>query len=218
MSIILSRPVFLLLSLATFTMVGAGSAAANSTPTPIPGTVLTSATSLTPEIPRTPQQVAPAETAAPKVSQVDIEPGQSTQSGASYVGIAGNIGISGGDTALGDSNFAVISKIGLTNRISVRPGAVISGDNSTVLLPVTYDFSFNPVDAFSAPLPFAPYAGAGVAISTGDDADVGPMLTVGVDFPLTSQFTATAAFNVGFVEDTSTGLIIGVGYNFGNLF
>lgn len=191
--------------------------AANSI-APLPGTTNTSAASLSQEQP--PSQPMQPTTAIPvpkKVGQAPISSDRPTQRGSSYVGIAGNIGLSGSGTDLGDGNFAVISKIGLTNTFSVRPGAVI-GDNPTILIPVTYDFSFSPTDAFAAPLPINPYLGAGVVIGTGDETDVGPMITAGVDFPITDQFTATAGVNIGFVEDTSVGLQIGVGYNFGRLF
>lgn len=184
---------------------------------PVPGTTTTSAASLTREPSHTSQPTKPAQTAAPKkVAQTPIAPGRATRGGSSYFGIAGNIGLSGGSTSLGDGNFALISKIGLTNRFSVRPGAVI-GSDPTILIPITYDFSFPATDAFSVPLPIAPYLGAGVVIGTGGDTDVGPMITAGVDFPLTPQFTATAGFNVGFIKDTSVGLQIGVGYNFRGL-
>jgi hypothetical protein len=52
-------------------------------------------------------------------SDINVNPGRPTQSGSSYVGIAGNIGLSG-DSALSDTNFAVISKIGLTRQLSFR--------------------------------------------------------------------------------------------------
>jgi hypothetical protein len=56
-----------------------------------------------------------------------------------------------------------------------------------------------------------------VAISTGDDSTIGALITGGVDVPLSSQFTATAAVNVGFVDETEVGLLIGVGYTFSGL-
>ena len=145
----------------------------------------------------------------------DVEAGRATRGGSSYIGVAGNIGLGGGETALGEGNFSVISKIGFTNAVSVRPSVVI-GDNTTILIPVTYDFSVRPtgVDA-EAISTFAPYIGAGIGIATGDNSDVAPMLTAGVDVPIASQFTATAAVNAGFFDSTSVGLAIGVGYNFG---
>jgi hypothetical protein len=186
--------------------------------TPIPGTTSTSSVTLVSqsasEFPKSTSQLS-AQNVNPRVAQADIDPGRPTRGGRSYVGLAANIGLGGGDSALGDGNFMVISKIGFTNVLSVRPSAVL-GDNTTILIPVTYDFSFNQVaDPFSEPLPIAPYVGAGAAIKTGDDSKVGFLVSGGVDVPLTNQFTATAAVNAAFFDETDLGLTVGVGYNFG---
>lgn len=187
---------------------------ANPIVTPVPGTTSTSSAALTGQYPE-----AQFQASVPKydsqVAQADIDPGRPTRGGSSYVGIAANIGISGGDSSLGDANFMVISKVGLSNAISVRPSAVI-GDNTTFLIPVTYDFSFQQAaDPFSEPLPIAPYVGAGAAITTGDETQVGFLVSGGVDVPLNAQFTANAAVNAAFFDETDIGLSIGVGYNFG---
>ncbi len=180
--------------------------------TPIPGTVATSSATLTSEFAEPTSQTT-TQLSAPKVAQSDIDLGRSTRGGSSYVGIAANIGLSGGDSSLGDGNFAVISKIGLTNSVSVRPSAVF-GDNTTVLLPITYDFNFQSADAFSEPLPIAPYVGVGAAYKTGNDSQFAFLISGGIDVPLTPQFTATAAVNAGFFGQTDVGLLLGVGYNF----
>ena len=127
--------------------------------------------------------------------------------------MAGNIGLGGGDSSLGDGNFAVISKVGVTNTISLRPSAVF-GNNTTILIPVTYDFKLQQPDPFDEPLAFAPYVGVGAAIKTGDDSKTALLVSGGVDFPLNAQFTATASLNAGFFDDTDVGLLLGVGYNF----
>ncbi|MDF5708672.1 MAG: hypothetical protein PUP90_13670 [Nostoc sp. S4] len=176
--------------------------------TPIPGTVATSSAKLTSE----PDQLN-SQPSAPQVAQSDINLGTTTRGGSSYVGVAGNIGLSGDDSSLGDGNFAVISKVGLTNAISVRPSAIF-GDNTTILLPVTYDFSFKSADAFSEPLAIAPYVGVGAAWKTGDDSQFAFLLSGGIDVPISSQFTATASVNAGFFDQTDVGLLLGVGYNF----
>ncbi|MFH7028388.1 MAG: hypothetical protein ACHBN1_24075 [Heteroscytonema crispum UTEX LB 1556] len=191
---------------------------ASSTLTPIPGTTSTSSVALASQsasqFPKSTSQPS-AQNIPPRVAQADIDPGRPTRGGRSYVGVAANIGLGGGDSALGDGNFMVISKIGFTNVLSVRPSAVL-GDNTTILVPVTYDFSFNQVaDPFSEPLPIAPYVGAGAAIKTGDNSKVGFLISGGVDVPLTNQFTATAAVNAAFFDQTDLGLTVGVGYNFG---
>lgn len=187
---------------------------ANPIVTPVPGTTSTSSAALTAQYPQAQFQASLPKSNS-QVAQADIDPGRPTRGGSSYVGVAANIGIGGGDSSLGDGNFMVISKIGLSNAISVRPSAVI-GDNTAFLIPVTYDFSFQqPSDPFSEPLPFAPYVGAGAAIKTGDDTQVAFLVSGGVDVPLTPQFTANAAVNAAFFDETDIGLSIGVGYNFG---
>ncbi len=183
--------------------------------TPVPGTTSTSSAALIAQYPQAQFQASVPKSNA-QVAQADINPGRPTRGGKSYVGIAANIGIGGGDSSLGDGNFMVISKVGLSNTISVRPSAVI-GDNTAFLIPVTYDFSFQQAsDPFTEPLPIAPYVGAGAAIKTGDDTKVAFLVSGGVDVPLgNTQFTANAAVNAAFFDQTDIGLSIGVGYNFG---
>jgi hypothetical protein len=185
---------------------------AELTLTPIPGTVATSSAMLNSE-PVQPNSQPIFQPSAPKVAQSDIELGTATRGGSSYIGVAGNIGLSGGDSSLGDGNFAVISKIGLTKSISVRPSAVF-GNDVTVLVPITYDFSFKSADAFSEPLAIAPYVGVGGAYKTGDNSKFAFLVSGGIDVPLSSQFTATASINAGFFDQTDIGLMLGVGYNF----
>lgn len=189
---------------------------ATSNSVPVPGTTATSAATLTSESPLTPQLAPTSEKTTPKkVAQTDINPGGATRGGSSYVGIAGNFGITGGDQALGGTNFMVISKIGLFNTISARPSVVI-GDDTTFLIPVTYDVGPLPIPIASRVIPISPYLGGGVAVAT--NGDVGPMIAAGVDVPVTPQFTATAGVNVGFLDDVNVGILVGVGYNFSGLF
>jgi len=180
---------------------------------PVPGSTITSAQVLNEQPAAAPSPteatLPTTETEAPKVAQ-SIDPGRATRSGSSYVGVGLNVGITG-DTALGDTNFTVLSKIGLTPTISVRPSVMI-GDDADILIPVTLDFpSYSAEDVG---ISVAPYVGAGVAITTGDSDVVRLLLTGGVDVPLTPQFTATAAVNAAVFDDTDIGLLLGIGYNF----
>ncbi|MBW4688353.1 MAG: hypothetical protein KME40_25500 [Komarekiella atlantica HA4396-MV6] len=180
--------------------------------TPVPGTVTATSVALTSEYVE-PVSELTSQPSDSRVAQSDIDIGRPTRGGRSYIGVAGNIGISGGTSSLGDGNFAVISKVGLANAISVRPSAVF-GDNTTVLIPVTYDFTLQQADPFSEPLAIAPYVGVGAALQTGDNSEVAVLVTGGIDVPLNPQFTATAAVNAGFFDETDIGLSLGVGYNF----
>jgi hypothetical protein len=186
-----------------------------STPAPTPGT-FTPAPTPTPT-PDTTTPTTPTETPPPPTriipQQGTITPGRATSSGSSYFGVGGNIGLGDGDTAIGEGSFAILSKIGLTRNFSVRPSALI-GDNVTLLLPVTYDFSFGEGPTGELGFSAAPFLGVGAAISTGDDTSVDLLLTGGIDVPLGSQFTATASVNASVTGNAAVGLLLGVGYNF----
>ncbi len=183
----------------------------NATPAPIPGTTATNANNLS----KQPSIIDQSEklTDSPEVAQLPVAPGRRTRGGSSYVGLGVNVGLSG-DTDLGDASLMIISKIGLTNSLALRPG-VILGDDPLILLPVTYEFSIRRAEALEEALRIAPYIGAGVTIPTGEDDDIGLLLTGGIDVPLSRQFTANAALNVGIADETDIGLSVGVGYNFG---
>jgi hypothetical protein len=232
-----------LLIIATITLVGSELSAQaqtidteNSASAPIPGTMSTSADALTSQATKpaaktsaaklaqidqtTPQTIPPTNQTTPDTTpqttpETNVVPGRPTRGGSSYIGVAGNIGL-GGDSALSEGGFAVISKVGLTRSISVRPSIVIE-DDPVILVPVTYDFNLRAADALDTTLAIAPYVGAGVAIETSDDANVGFLLSGGVDVPLSTNFTATAGVNAAFLDETDVGLMIGVGYNFSGL-
>ncbi|BAZ09657.1 hypothetical protein NIES4071_14670 [Calothrix sp. NIES-4071] len=199
-----------LLVLASMSVFGSSLAAKAETPST---NVSTSAADLVGQPSNTPEK-APTQVAQTQVAQT-IDPGRPTRGVSSYIGVAGNIGL-GGDSALGDTNFTVISKIGLTNTLSVRPSVVI-GDDPVVLVPLTYDLNTRTADAFEDTFAIAPFVGAGVAIETSEDADVGLLLTGGVDVPLSRNFTANATVNAAFLSETDVGLVLGVGYNFNGL-
>ena len=163
-----------------------------------------SVSKITPATPSAPPQAA---------NSSGISPGRSTRGVSSYVGVAGNIGISGGETSLGIGNVAVISKIGLTRFLSVRPG-IVTGDNPVILLPVTFDLSSEAERVFGNGFRIDPYVGGGIAINTNKDSGVDGLVTGGVDLPITRQFTLTAAVNADFNNNTSVGVLVGVGYNF----
>lgn len=183
---------------------------------PVPGTTATSSAALNAQYPPSHTQ-HPKEDLQPSISsnlaQADIDFGGFTRGGSSYIGVAGNLGLDG-ESALGDGNFMVISKVGLTDILSLRPSAVL-GDDAVILLPLTYDFSLETSDPFREALPFSPYVGAGLAYETGDNSELSFLLSGGVDVPLTRNLTATAAINAAFFDETDLGLSIGVGYNFG---
>lgn len=128
-----------------------------------------------------------------------------------YLGIGVDIGL-GGDTALGESGFATVGKLGFTDNLSLRT-ASSSGDGTVLMLSVAYDF---PIDREPfEPVVLAPFIGGGVAFEL-DEGNSGPMISGGVDYPVSKELTATARVNVAFIQEeiTDVGIILGIAYNF----
>ena len=178
---------------------------------PVPGTVATDVATLNTESapPTIAELQALAQPEPAVVAQIPpIEPGRATRSGSSYVGVGANIGAIG-RTPLGDTSGAILSKIGLTRTISVRPAVLINGD-ATFLLPITLDFPIERAGKVS----FAPYIGVGASFSTGDRKNADLIVSGGIDVPLSSQFTLTAAANAGLINGVELGVLVGIGYNF----
>ncbi len=131
----------------------------------------------------------------------------------SYVGIGLNLGLNDDGSALGQSRFLFYGKLGITPEVSFRP-AILLGNDTTFLLPITYDFPLQPADAIQ-PTSFVPYLGGGAIVATGSgNSDIGFLLSGGIDLPISRDFTATAGLNVGFIRsNTDFGILLGVAYN-----
>ena len=140
--------------------------------------------------------------------QLDVVEPVNTNRPRSYLGIGGNIGLGGDSTAIGNGAFAVLGKGALTRHFALHP-AFLFGDKNTLLLPVTAGI---PIDISSSKT-LHPFVGGGISIKEiFDDFDVNPLVTAGVDVPVTDKLTGTARINVGFDDDTDVGLLLGIGY------
>jgi hypothetical protein len=135
---------------------------------------------------------------------------RSTRSGPSYIGVGLNFGLTGSGN-LGDRSLVILSKLGLTETLSVRPSVFLLGDFVSILIPVTYDFE--PQQPFGD-FKFSPYVGGGIAIDAGSNSSYGALLTAGVDIPLSSIFTVNVAANLALLDSTDFGVVVGIGYNF----
>ncbi len=135
---------------------------------------------------------------------------QDARSNPSFLGAGLNLGI-GGDSALGDSSFAVLSKLALGPSFSVRPTLLIEND-VTFLIPVTYDFE--PIT--TEYLTLAPYAGGGLSFSTGDDSNFDLLLSAGFDVPITRNLAATTGVNITPFDSFDIGVQAGLVFTFGS--
>ena len=157
----------------------------------------------------------PAQTAA---IEEPVELAQARRRTRNAVGRRGNdfIGVGADFGYADDVSFAVISKLSFNEKFAIRPSVLI-GDDSSVLVPVTYEFNqfateFNDFQV-------RPYAGVGASYSdSDDDEDLNLLLSAGADIPLSQRFTINAQANLGVFNDTDFGVTVGVGYNFGRVF
>jgi hypothetical protein len=139
----------------------------------------------------------------------DATASSSPDYGFSYIGGGINIGLGSGRTGLGQTSFAIVSKLGLTDYLSFRP-SILFTDNLTVLLPVTYDFRGRRVAGTTV----LPFLGAGVAAATRNGTSFELLLTAGVDVPISKEITVTGSLNATITGGSSIGLLLGVAYNF----
>ncbi|MBE9193096.1 hypothetical protein IQ230_22630 [Gloeocapsopsis crepidinum LEGE 06123] len=126
------------------------------------------------------------------------------------IGVSGNIGITG-DTAMGESSVSINSKIGLTDSLSVRPSVGLNSDPS-ITVPLTVDFPTGADTDIEDSV--TPYIGGGVVITTGDNGQVAPMATVGLDVPIADAVGASTSVDAGFLETTQVGASVGLSYSF----
>lgn len=126
-----------------------------------------------------------------------------------YVGL----GVGIGDVDDNDVGLAVNGKVTIGNNVSVRPSVLTDFDFSdgetAFQIPITYDFK--PITNNGKLLP---YAGGGVAFTVGDEGEVGPLLTAGVDYRVTEKITLNGAVNWSIYEDSQVNGVVGVGYTF----
>jgi hypothetical protein len=169
---------------------------------------------MTPDPQTVPQNPATTAENNPVLAQRnnDIDLGRTSRGVGNYIGAAINIGLSDDASSLGNGSFALTSKIGLAEQVSVRP-SVLFGEHLMLLVPVTIDFPFAQTED-SLQVDLAPYIGSGIALSTDEDNFIGFFGTVGIDRVLFDRFVANAALNVGYVEEVEVGIFVGGGYRF----
>jgi hypothetical protein len=146
------------------------------------------------------------------LAQRDIELGRLAKSNYSFLGVGVNVGFDSEGFTIGDTGFAVDSKIALTSNISIRPSAIFA-DESAFLLPISYDFRFQDKETFEYN-PITPYLGVGAYATTDDNNEFGFLATGGLDYKLSDSFIANTHINVGFGDETEVGLVFSVGYIF----
>jgi hypothetical protein len=153
---------------------------------------------------------APMFTELPVMAQNIQQPTQPSAR-RSYIGVGGGLGVSGSETGLSDGGPAILTRIGLSEQLSFH-NATVFGDNTALMLAFTVGKPIR--NTTSSQVMAYPFIGGGVNINTSNDFQIDPLLTTGIDIPLSNRLSATGRVNVGFQEDeTDIGLLLGVGYS-----
>lgn len=129
----------------------------------------------------------------------------------SYTGLGGVIGISGDETPLGEGGFSILGRSAFGKNLSLHNSTIIQDDTMT-LLAITYGIPIQ--NSTSERESFFPFIGGGIAVENiFSDFDVNPLITTGVDVPISKKFVGTVRVNAVFSEDdTDVGLLLGVGF------
>ncbi|MBE9142446.1 hypothetical protein [Planktothrix mougeotii] len=129
-----------------------------------------------------------------------------------YVGLGGNIGITGDGSGLGGGGLMSLSKTGFSENFSLHSGGIIIGSDSASLVHLTADF---PVRSETNAVRFSPFVGAGIIYKDifNNDFSVGPSAVAGIDIPISYSFLITGRASVGYIRDeTDFGIQIGFSY------
>ncbi|MGD1849818.1 MAG: hypothetical protein ACFCBU_04180 [Cyanophyceae cyanobacterium] len=169
--------------------------------------------------------IQPSETSSDADLEIAQRPfensdGRRTSSKFSYIGVGFALGLSDdAESELGDGGFALASKTGFTENISLHNLSVL-GEDPITSVALTADFPIRSGDSPNSAIAAVPFAGAGIAIRNifQDDSAAAFLLTGGVDVPLAYRWTATGRIAVGFFDDTEAALVLGVGYTFTGFF
>jgi hypothetical protein len=129
-----------------------------------------------------------------------------------YLGIGGNLGIGDADSAVGDFGFAVVSKISLGPRFSVRPSFLLSERFSNFTVPITFNLNTMRLGGFR----FQPYIGGGVDVPF--NGNTAFLVNAGADVPISRDFTLNTNANWRVTSGFALGVTFGLGYNFPFIF
>lgn len=133
-----------------------------------------------------------------------------------YMGVGGTIGLSDdGGTALGEGGFSIVGRFSLTDNLSIHAASVLTDDS---VLSVALTGGAPIKNQKTGRTIIYPFLGVGVLAET-DDFEIDPLISGGVDIPISDLLTGTARVNASFGDDgTDVGIVLGVGVDLFELF
>jgi hypothetical protein len=178
-----------------------------------PADTMTSPASDTP-IESTPASSEPSDSPEPEPSDTTSAQKKTPRKLKNFIGVGGNIGVSGNETGLSGGAAALITRRDLNDRLSIRGVTTLFGKKVDKTLALTVNF---PIRSQSKQVRFVPFVGGGALISSDglfDNVRIRGLVTGGIDIPISRRISATTSVNVGFTDDPQVGVQIGIGYNY----
>ena len=126
-----------------------------------------------------------------------------------YFGLGGTVGFrDSGDTSLGNGGFSLVGRFPISDVLSVHTASVLGNDSITSAA-LTGGVPIRQKN--SEKIRLFPFLGVG-AVAEISDFNIDPLVTGGVDIPITEKITGTARINASFTGDgTDVGGVLGVG-------
>jgi hypothetical protein len=133
----------------------------------------------------------------------------------SYIGIGGNLGLSGDTSSLGTGGVALLSKQVLSDLFAIHGNNVVFG-SATASQSMALTLNFPIRDGNTQEIMVSPFLGAGAEIRNDGATYISPLVVGGLDVPLSKIFTGTIRVQAAFPNtgNTNVGLTLGIGYNF----
>jgi hypothetical protein len=131
-----------------------------------------------------------------------------------FIGIGGNIGLSGNETGLSGGAATLMTRKNLNDRLSIRGFSTFFGKKTDNTVALTVNF---PIYSQSKQVRFVPFIGGGALISSDglfEDVRIRGLVTGGFDIPISRRISAVTSVSVGFTDNPQVGMQIGMGYNF----
>jgi hypothetical protein len=118
----------------------------------------------------------------------------------------------------GNTNFAVDSKFGVSDNLSLRPFVAFGNGATTFGSSLTYDFNLSNSPGggtLGERTQVTPFVGGGIAIASGGNNNTVGYFTGGADFDVTENVTLKGELDIPFTGgNTNTLVRLGAGFKF----
>jgi len=132
-----------------------------------------------------------------------------------YIGIGGNIGLTGNTSSLGTGGFSILSRAVLNDSLAIHGNNVVFG-SATASGSNALTLNFPIRDNNTQQIVVSPFIGGGIQVRRDEVIYISPMVVGGVDIPISKSLVGTVRVEAAFPNTgkADVGLTMGIGYSF----